>query len=91
MNSVFLLNFLVNFRDWSDRANMKPFSPGNKMVSEWFLMSIEKITNGLLCGRIPGEWIHALCLSRTPVATGFRKAQGGDWSEQRHTKETFSS
>lgn len=45
------------------------------MVSEWFLMSIEKITNGLFCGRIPGEWIHALYLSRTPVAAGFRKAQ----------------
>lgn len=43
------------------------------MVSEWFLMSIEKITNSLLCGRIPEEWIHALYLSRTPVATGFRK------------------
>ena len=61
------------------------------MVSEWFLMSIEKITNSLLCGRIPEEWIHALYLSRTPVATGFREAQGGDWSEQLHTKEVFSS
>lgn len=36
-------------------------------------------------------WIHALDLNRTPVATGFRKAWGDDWSEQRQTKGMFSS
>lgn len=37
-----------------------------------------------------GEWIRALDLNRT-VATGFRKAWGHDWSEQRQTKGMFSS
>lgn len=53
-----------------------------------FLMSIEKITNSLLCGRIPEEWIHALYLAaELPLAAGFRETQGGDWSEQWHTKK----
>lgn len=83
MNSVFLHNFLLNFGDQSDWANAMPFSSRKyNNFRMLFNEHLKKITNSLLRGTIPGGKIRALDLSRTPVAAGFRKAWGNDWSEQ---------